>query len=64
MVLPFTIQVVLLGTMMKRACCKGKHGTLVLNHFRLRRYQLLRNNPGQNLFLGACKSVKPIDTEI
>ena len=59
--LPFAIKAVLLGIVMKRVCFKGGHGILVANQFRL---QLLRNNPGLKLFLGACKSVKPIDTEI
>ena len=58
---PFTIQAILLGIVMKRVCFKDGHGILVANHFRL---QLLRNNPGLKLFLGACKSVKPIDTEM
>ena len=42
----------LLGTVMKRVCCKGGHGTHVANHFRPR-----RNNPGLKLFLGAFVKV-------
>ena len=52
MVLPFTLQVVLLGTVMKGVCCKGGHGTHVANHFRLR-----RNNPDLKLFLVAFVKV-------
>ena len=52
MVLPFTLQVVLLGTVMKRVCWKGGRSTHIENHFRLR-----RNNPGLKLFLGAFVKV-------
>ena len=44
---PFTLQVILLGTVRKGVCWKGGHGTHVANHFRLR-----RNNPGLKLFMG------------
>ena len=49
-------QVFLLGTVMKRVCWKGGHGTHVANQIRLR-----RTNPGLGCF---CQSIKPIDTEI
>ena len=52
MVFPFTLQVILLGTVMKRVCWKVGCDTYVANHFRLR-----RNNPGLKLFLGAFVKV-------
>ena len=52
MVLPFTLQVILLDTVMKRVCWKGGRGTHAANHFRLH-----RNNPVQKLFLGTFVKV-------
>ena len=55
----------LLGTVMKRVCCKGGCGKLVVNHFGLRKYQFLGYNPGLKLFLGAFKVLSLyIDTEM
>ena len=52
MVLPFTLQVILLGTVMKGVCWKGGRGTHIANPF-----TLCRNNPGLKLFLGAFVKV-------
>ena len=36
LVLPFTVQVILLSTVMKRVCLKGGHGIHIAHHFRVK----------------------------